>query len=53
MCRALLIIYFLCCGRKVDQKKLKEQIQTLKKEKDDALAKISELQEKVSHKRND
>lgn len=37
---------------KVDEQKLKDQIQALKKEKTDALAKISELQKQVSHNTN-
>lgn len=40
------------CGEKVDEKKLTEQIETLKKEKNDTLTKMSELQKQVSDKEN-
>lgn len=43
-------MYFTLCGKQVDEKKLKEKIQTLQKDKSDALAKISELQKQVSYK---
>lgn len=36
----------------VDEKKLTEQILALKKEKNDALTKMSELQKQVSYKQN-
>lgn len=42
----------VCVVGKVDEKRLTEQIQMLKKEKSDALAKMSELQKQVSSKIN-
>lgn len=48
-----LIDCVLCVMGKVDEKRLREQIQVHKKEKDEALAKMAELQKQVSpRKRN-
>lgn len=48
-----LIDCVLCVMGKVDEKRLREQIQVHKKEKDEALAKMAELQKQVRpRKRN-
>lgn len=48
-----LIDCVLCVMGKVDEKRLREQIQVHKKEKDEAFAKMAELQKQVSpRKRN-
>ncbi len=45
----LLGFFFHDFADTVDEKKLAEQILSLKKEKSDALTKMSELQKQVSH----
>lgn len=47
-----LIVYFFKFVYAVDEKKLTEQIHSLKKEKEEALTKMSELQKQVCYKYN-
>lgn len=48
----VIVYFFLIFFYAVDEKKLMEQIQALKKEKEDALTKMSELQKQVCYNYN-
>lgn len=48
----LIVYFFLKFVHAVDEKKLTEQIHSLKKEKEEALTKMSELQKQVCYKYN-